>query len=610
MRQNVDALVVAGVALLAYLNNLANGFVYDDRFIVEQNPLVQNLDWWGLFTASYWSDIVEAGLYRPLTLLSFGVNRALGESATGFHLVNDLLHAGASVVVLSAARALGASRFVSLAAALVFACHPLQTEAVDSLVGRAEILAFTFAIGAFVLYVRGTKPVLVAVLFFLALCSKESAAFAAPLFVFYWLLFERKNLVPIAGAVIAYAALRFVMLGSFGIEGRAIGYLDNPVADAPLATRVSSGFILLQNYVQLTLWPKTLSADYSFNQIPLTPDVRVLAGVIVVLALGGLAWKRRGLTAFAALAFVVPLTGFLHILFPLGTLFAERLMYLPMFGAALLIALALSTLPRRSWLLAILLLLSTVRVVSRNRDWRDNETLFRRTVETSPASARSHFLLGAELLQQKRYAEAVSSWEAGLSIFRHPGALVSHGESLLGAGEPVRAEAVFRDALRATPESEEIRSVALDASLAAGRQRAREGQWAQARNHFERALELDTANAEATNYMGLIAERQGDLEEARRLYQQALALDAEHVPAVLNLASVLMNTGELRAAEELFRRAVTLAPDSYEAYNGLGIALGRQGRNDEAEVAFRRAFEIDPSLDAARDNLRALGKTP
>ena len=69
-----------------------------------------------------------------------------------------------------------------------------------------------------------------------------------------------------------------------------------------------------------------------------------------------------------------------------------------------------------------------------------------------------------------------------------------------------------------------------------------------------------------------------------------------------------MNTGELRGAEELFRRAVTLAPDSYKAYNGLGIALGRQGRNDEA--AFRRGFEIDPSLDAARDNLRALGKTP
>jgi len=109
---------------------------------------------------------------------------------------------------------------------------------------------------------------------------------------------------------------------------------------------------------------------------------------------------------------------------------------------------------------------------------------------------------------------------------------------------------------------------------------------------------------------GLVAERQGDLEGALRLYQESLTIDPNYIPAILNLASVRMNSGELGAAEELFRRAVSLAPDSYEAYNGLGIALARQGRNDESEAAFRKALEIDPNLEAARDNLRALGKTP
>ena len=104
--RDVDGILVAGVAILAYVNNLGNGFAYDDRFIIEQNPLVQSLDWWGLVTASYWGEIVDAGLYRPLTLTSFGLNRALGVSSFGFHLVNDLLHAGASVVVLLVARAL------------------------------------------------------------------------------------------------------------------------------------------------------------------------------------------------------------------------------------------------------------------------------------------------------------------------------------------------------------------------------------------------------------------------------------------------------------------------------------------------------------------------
>ena len=78
----------------------------------------------------------------------------------------------------------------------------------------------------------------------------------------------------------------------------------------------------------------------------------------------------------------------------------------------------------------------------------------------------------------------------------------------------------------------------------------------------------------------------------------------------MNLASLRMQMGELAAAVELFSRAVTLAPSSYEAYNGLGIAMARRGQNDEAEAAFRKALAIDPALDAARDNLRALGKTP
>ena len=608
--RDVDVILVAGVAILAYINNLGNGFTYDDRFIIEQNPLVQNLDWWGLLTSSYWGDIVSAGLYRPLTLLSFGVNRALGASALGFHLVNDLLHAGTSVLVLVATRSLGADRFVALAAGLLFALHPLQTEAVDSIVGRAEILAFALALGAFVVFVRRKNPIAVGGLFFLALCSKESAAFAAPWFALYWLFFERRNLVPIVGAVVAYAALRIAILGSFGIEGREIGFLDNPLAGAPLGARISGALILLAEYVKRIVWPLTLSADYSYNQIPLVSDVRVFAGLGLAACLGLVAWKKRGLVAFAALALLLPLTGFLHIFFPLGTLFAERLMYLPLFGAVLLAASGLGALPRGPWLLGVLLLLSAVRVVSRNPDWRDIETLFRRTVQTSPQSARSHFLLGAELLELERFAEAATSFETGLSIApQHLGVRMSLGEALLGAEDAAGAFTAFEDALKRAP-SEEIRELAVQAALAAGRLKAREANWSEARIYFHRATEIDPGNPDATNSLGLVFERQGAIDEARRLYQASLESDPDYVPAILNLASVRMTAGDLPVAEELFRRAVSLAPESYEAYNGLGIALARQGRSDEAEVAFRKAWEINPNLEAARDNLQALGKTP
>ena len=612
MKRDVDWILVAGVAILVYINNLGNGFTYDDRFIVEQNPLVQNLDWWGLLTASYWGEIVDAGLYRPLTLLSFGLNRALGVSAFGFHLVNNLLHAGASVLVLLVARALGARRFVSFAAGILFALHPLQTEAVNAIVGRGEILAFVFSIGAFLLYVQKKHAFWVGLLFFLALCSKESAAFALPLFALYWLLFERRDLLPVAGAVIVYVALRVSALGGFGIGSREIGFLDNPIAGAPFASRVLTAPALLTKYVELVLWPRTLSADYSYDQIPIPSslDFRVLLGLAIVGGLSVLAWKRRGAVAFAAMAFLLPLVGFLHIVFPLGSLFAERLTYLPMLGAALFIALALNALPRRSVLLVALLVACTVRVVARNHDWRNNETLFRRTVDTSPESARSHFLLGAELLEQERFDEAAASFAAGLRIApQHVGARMSLGEAQLEAGNPVEAQAAFEDALARAP-SDEVRERALTAALAAGRERARDAMWNDARRGFARALELDPRNVDATNSLGLVLERQGDVDTARSHYEAALAIDADYTPAVLNLASVRMQMGELAAAVELFSRAVTLAPSSYEAYNGLGIAMARRGRNDEAEAAFRKALAIDPGLDAARDNLRALGKTP
>ncbi len=612
MKRTADIWLVAGVALLAYVGNVGNGFVYDDRFVIERNPAVQDIDWRALVVGSYWGQLVDAGLYRPLTLLSFGLNRALGASATGFHLVNDVLHGVASMLVLLTARALGTGRFVALAAGLIFALHPLQTEAVNTIVGRGEILAFVFALGAFLLYVQKKHPVGVGLLFFLALCSKESAAFALPLFALYWLLFERRHLLPVAGAVVIYAVVRVSVLSGLGIGGREIGFVDNPLASAPMAGRVLTAPVLLAKYTGLVLWPRTLSADYSYNQIPIpgSLDFRVIVGLAVAMALRAPAARQRGAIAFAAMAFLLPLSGFLHIAFPLGTLFAERLSYLPMLGAALLIALALGALPRRSVLLAALLVAFAVRVVARNRDWRDNETLFRQTVATSPESARSHFLLGTELFEQARFAESAASFETGLGIApQHVGARMSLGEAQLEAGNPIEAQAAFEDALARAP-SDEIRERALTAALAAGRERARTGMWDDARHRFRRALELDPRNVDATNSLGLVFERQGDVDTARSHYETALVIDADYTPAVLNLASVRMQMGELEAAVELFSRAVALAPSSYEAYNGLGIAMARQGQNDEAEAAFRKALAIDPALDAARDNLRALGKTP
>ncbi|MGH9336101.1 MAG: tetratricopeptide repeat protein, partial [Vicinamibacteria bacterium] len=595
--------LVFGASVLVYSGTLGNGFVYDDRFVVEQNSLVQNLEWWGLVSTGYWGELVDAGLYRPLTLLSFGLNRALGPSPFGFHLANLILHGLAAVLTLLVARTVGLSRGGSACAALLFALHPPQSEAVNAIVGRAEILAFSFAIGSLLLFARNRSPALVGATFFLGLLSKESAAFALPLFFLHRR--EARSFVPLALALAAYGTLRFAALDGLGISGREIGFLDNPLAEAGFATRLLTAPVLVLQYAKLVAWPRVLSADYSFDQIPIPVtflEARVLLGV-ALLAIAVFLSARRGALGFAVFAFFVPLLGFLHLLFPLGTLFGERLLYLPMLGAALAFGLAIDALLKRSvWLgglvLATVLVASAARVWSRNLDWRDNETLFRRTIETAPRSARGHFLLGAELLEKRNFAEAAEWFEKGLSIYpNHLGARMSLGEALLAAGEPDRAEVELRRALALAPKSEDVRRAVLEAALARGRDRARAEDFEGARESFERALALDQRDPSAWNYLGLVSERQGRLGEARRHYERALAHDPDHVPALLNLASVSLSAGELASAEEIYRRVLVLAKDSYEAYNGLGIALARQGRRGEAAAAFEKAIALEPGLE-------------
>ena len=612
--RKLDILLVAVVGFLTYLNNLQNGFVYDDRFIVLENPLVQDLDWVGLATTSYWGEIVDAGLYRPLTLLSFGVNRLFGADAFGYHLVNNALHAVSSVLVLLTAFSLGANRFTGVAAGLLFAVHPVHTEAVDAVVGRADLLAFAFAVGAFLAFVKSAY-VPAGLLFFFATCAKESAVFALPLFVIARPRLDVRRWAPIVTALVVYAGVRVAVLGGLGIAGREIGFLDNPVAAASFGTRISMAFVLLTKYVQLAVWPHVLSADYSFNQIPVPGsaiEARVVLGVIIAAGLGFVAWKRRGLVALAVGAFLLPLTGVLHLFFPLGTLLAERLLYLPMLGGVLLIATALQRLGTRAGTtaLAILMIAGTFRTVSRNRDWRDSESLFRRTTETSPQSARSYFLLGAVLLEQRKFAEAAVSFETGLAILpNHVGAQMSLGQAYAGSDDPVRAERVYRAVMASSP-ADDVKDALLTATLDAGQRLARDGDFPAARELYERAIELDPRHPEALNNLGLILEREGDAATARRHYREALAADGNYVPALLNLGSVQMSAGELADAEASYRRAVDLAPESYEAYNSLGIALARQGKLEEAEASFRRALAIDPDNPAADENLRAIGKTP
>jgi tetratricopeptide (TPR) repeat protein len=421
-------------AALPYLNALRAEFTFDDVQLLFTNPLatpgMSILEWFVRPT-------ILGSVYRPLTMASYELNRWGGGAPWTFHFVNVALHVAATLAAFDLARLLLRSVPAAGLAALVFAVHPVHTEAVTSIAGRAELLAAFFAfvcLAAFVRAERGRRALWTGVglgALALAVISKESAFAIALLLPLVGLWMRRSGdrplvvrLLPYALVVLASLAVRRAVLGALG-EGVPPPFVDNPLAYASVPARLATALVVLADYLGTLALPIRLSADEGFNQIPVVTtvaDPRFLAAVGVLAAIAVTAWlmrRRAPVIAFGAAFFVTALVVTSNVVIAIGTIKAERLVYLPSFGWCLAVGWWLrraigSRLGASAAAVAAGLALLAARTVVRNDDWRDNFTLFTRTVESAPASVRANANAGAMYgaagqidLAERYYARAV-----------------------------------------------------------------------------------------------------------------------------------------------------------------------------------------------------------
>ncbi|NOY75761.1 MAG: DUF1736 domain-containing protein, partial [Kiritimatiellaeota bacterium] len=224
MRGVIDkSLFAAGLVVLvaatAYFNGIDGDFVFDDIPLVStdefySDPGTSTMDCW---SRSYWRDGMDIGQYRPVTLFSFLLNvRLAGMSSSWFRFVNLLLHIAVSLLVLKLATRLGLNRETAIFAALLFAAHPLHSEAVIPATGRAELLCAAFILLGLIAYskipifpsrarkfegdaisfatMKTTALTLTPPLFFILACwSKENGVVLLPLCILYDVCFRRKH---------------------------------------------------------------------------------------------------------------------------------------------------------------------------------------------------------------------------------------------------------------------------------------------------------------------------------------------------------------------------------------------------------------------------------
>ena len=641
------------LALIAYSNSFEGGFVFDNAPILQNDPRIRAMDAENIrliFTKEYWFDSATTGLYRPMTTLSYLFNYAAlgnGPHPAGYHALNLALHGLNVALVYALGLAILGDGFPALALAALWAVHPALVESVTNIVGRADLLAGLGVLAGLLSYVRlrlatgGRRIAWLAVLVgaqTVALFSKESGAVLPFLLLLYDFTWPRAETW--RRRVGAYAAL-MVPFGAFFYlrwqlhSQMVVPFAENPLIGAGFWTPRMTAVKVVGKFLWLFIWPARLTADYSFHAVPLFgwrpwewEDAKAVLALAATagLILVAVRFRRRNRPLFFLLGFfLVALAPVSNLVIPIGSIMAERFLYLPSVGLAGCAVVVAGEIARRAGLrwtglkwvaLGLACLGFGLRTYARNFDWRDDESLWTSAITAYPEAARPYNNLGNVLLARSDLPGAAAQFEAALRI--RPDYAEAHynlGKTLAQMpGRLPEAIAEYEAALRDRPDySPKLHYTYAHVSLGNALLRM-PGRVPEAIEQYEQALKLDPNIAEAHYDLGTaLARTPGRIPDAVAEWQAALRIQPDLAEAHYNLGIVYAQSPDrLEDAIAEYQAALRIRSDSAEAHNQLGRLLSRiPARMPEAIAEYQQAVQLQPDFGEAHYNLgMALLQTP
>ncbi len=612
------AVGLALLAILPFLNGLPNDFTYDDKLIISGNDRIAAPAKVGeVFTTQYFGgSLASAQNYRPVLLLTYAVQRWLhGNRAWLFRAVNVALHAAVTVFLAAWLVELGFAEGASLAAGALFAVLTIHVEAVTSLVGRAELLAALLVFAVARLWLRATSGLRLRIgpyagalsLFLVSVFVKENAI-VAPGFVLLGELFRggrgrspreawaslpryaRWALPGFLGPIVVLFTVRVIVIHGFLVSREAgIFDLENPLVAVKPAVRAVNALALAARYALKTFAPVGLAADHSAYALQLAETLREWrawtgpAFVLGLLAVALASWRRRPLAAFGIALFAGSLFPVSNLPFVIGTIWAERLAYLPSAGLAALAVGLLgerarevprpSRLPWREALLAAAVVAYGVAAAVRNLAWKDDRTLYLDMVAKNPNSAKAHYNV---------------AWDAQL-----------RGDRATTIEHLALAVGIF-------PRY-------YDAWALLGKQRWDEQKWDEAIGCYRRSIQIFPSYENGHWGLAKVLEAAGRLEEAGREFEEGARLLPDSYPISYHRAAFLEARGRLAEAEDAWDDAVENGDGVPAVRLAHARVLVRLGRESEAWDEARWALVADPSnADARRflaERYEASGRT-
>jgi protein O-mannosyl-transferase len=590
------------VSLLIFIHTISFEFVFDDQTQILHNPWIR--DWskvGNFFTTDVWafSRTDEASnYYRPLHMFAHAVGYSLSElKPAGYHLINILLHILSTLLVAGIGVQLTRDKSIAVAAGLLFALHPVHAESVAWIAAITDPLCAVFFFGALYLYLKEDAPqanwriqASILLLFMGALLSKEMA-FVFPLLALWadWSLkrgFWWKRYALLFGGFAIYGFMRWSALGQFN--------RPNNIFDLSFYERLLSSVVLFAAYVVKLFVPFDIGAYHLFHPTRHPGDIRFLCSVAALMLVAILAWCQRKNrivlflwgSAFLMLLPLMNLSGIGN-----DTVSADRYLYIPSMASCILIPMFVqrawqirrqnvsSFLTKHAlWISLIpLFLVFGFMAVHTSLLWRDDPTLYGKTLEREPEHRIFTILLG---------------------------------EHYVNKGDYVKAEELFRKLVKLCENNPAEKKIRLSqAYTALGGVQFHQKRYDEAKANYEKAYNLNPKEAIVLQNLGTLNLKQGNIPDAFKYFQAALAANPRNELAYSNLATLYIDLKQYDQAIRHAQKAIEIFPASWQAHIIMARAYKGLGMKDRSRAEYQRTSELEPGQKAAIDEeLSQLGE--
>lgn len=578
-------LLLAAAGILVYLNALRGQFIWDDYALVAENTYIKN---WHFIHNIFSADIgkgygIAYGYYRPLLLLTHVLEyHAWQLHVIGYHAVNIGLHICVSWALFYLMRMLLIHETAAFFAALLFIVHPVHTESIAYISGRAEPLAGLFILLTLIFYIsairaRDTAPnpdtpylpprirffFFASASFALALLSKENSLITPLVLLGYHIAYKKRlcvlPLLAMSGIVGIYTLIRsHVLMGKPLVS----------VSWYELGTRLPAFFAAITEYARLLFAPLNLRMEYGeYLQFGYT-DPRVILGILLALILCAFIIKKRHNSpamfscAFSCIAFL-PVSNLLH---PMAFFIAEHYLYLPSMGICMLLAACISKItPQKKYYLAysmlsILIIIYGYVTITQNNYWKDYASFSLRTLRHTPKSLRI-------LNNLSVYYNTIDKKQEAIRINKH--------------------------ILRLYPHNAIAYCNLSDIYLSLGKKET-------AVQLLKKALQTHTTGTRASLRLADIYRDTGKYRDAICLYRKTLRDAPYDMRAYNNLGTVYMLLNKPIQAMQIFTRALDAGIyNSPEIYHNIGLLCLDRGKTKEGIRMIEHALTLQPRYGQA-----------